>query len=222
MFRKSICLFMTVIMLLALAAVPATAEDAFTLRNGIRFGDSMATVREKETLPFKEDECTQERLWTQKGTVAGFPNVQLLYVFTDGKLQQVKWQLDEYPSNDAYDDVYAKLYKSYVGKYGDALGYTNGSCHLITTTAMEGAVLTYTIYRDYLDGVGDMRDYDEWIVDFGKDEHVKIDLAQFYYGESYSKLKRTIWIGYKYFTEAEWDAAIQQKKTENQAVLNDI
>lgn len=101
MFRKSICLFMTVIMLLALAAVPATAEDAFTLRNGIRFGDSMATVREKETLPFKEDECTQERLWTQKGTVAGIANVRIEYIFSADKLQEVVWEKGAFLSTAA-------------------------------------------------------------------------------------------------------------------------
>ena len=50
--------------------MPEESSYGFTLRNDVRFGDSMATVRAKETLPFDEDRCTQERLRTLKGTVA--------------------------------------------------------------------------------------------------------------------------------------------------------
>ena len=211
------------------------APRSFTLRNDIHFGDSMATVRAKETLPFKEDECTQECLWTQKGTVAGVGGIHLRYMFTDGKLQEIEWQLDEYPafSVEAYDEAYAQLYKMLEDNYGSALGYKHGRCHPVTTHIIDSAVYLWKHVNEADDGhfynpssiecLKNMRRYDEWVVHFGQNEHVKLDLVQLYCAiGNHSTRWRFVFVGYKYFTEMEWDAAIQQKKTENQAVFNDI
>jgi len=211
------------VLLLGLSAVSACAEETFTLRNGIQFGDSIAEVRAKETIPFKEDECDDTKLWTKKeGTVAGFSNVQIAYFFDEeGKLEEVKWQLPSRSTTDSSDADYEKLYKAFVSKYGSALGYTNDKCHIITTTAMDGGVMMAYLY-DMLDGYGDVRDYDEWVHEYGSDHNVKIDMCQFYYGTSYSSLSYNIWIGYKYFSDADLKEAQQEKQNEQQEVLNDI
>lgn len=224
MFRKTFRVLMLAALLLALLLSSVTAESGFTLRNGICFGDSMETVREKETLPFSEIAeifLEENQLQTESGEVAGFKGVSVRYTFEEGRLAEVMWDMGNFSSNELSDSCYEKLYKAYTSKYGAALGNTNGKCHLITSNAMDEAVTLFMFYS-LSDGVGDMRDYAEWIVHYGQNENVKIDLVQFYYGESYSKLCRTICVGYKYFTDDDLDAAIQEKETENQTITNDI
>lgn len=217
--KKWLALVLVIIM--TLGNLPALGEE-FTLRNGVQFGDTIAQVRAKETIPFKEDECDETTLWTQKGSVAGFSDVQIAYFFDEeGKLEEVKWQLPDRTSTESSDADYEKLYKAFVSKYGSPLGYDNGDCHIITTRAFDGGIMIAYMY-DMMDGYGDERDYDEWIYEYGNGHNVKIDMLQFYNGASYSAIKYRIWIGYKYFSDADLQEARQEKQNEQQSVLNDI
>jgi len=207
---------------LLLGCMPALAAEEFTLRNGVKFGDTMDEVRAKETLAFKAYEEGATSLSTEKGVVAGISDVSITYFFDDNnQLEEVRWNLPSRTYVDSSDSDYAALYKAFASKYGTPLGYDNGSCYIITGSALEGAVTIYSLY-ELLDGIGDMRDYDEWDVTYGDDDHVKIEIAQYYWGTSYSDRKFSINVGYKHFTDADLEAAQQEKREENEAVMNDI
>ena len=221
--KKVLSVFLALQMLLMIA-YPALAEGEFVLRNDIRFGDTMAQVRAKETLGIAEDEGDEDTFWTNHGKVAGFDDVQVMYNFDEnGKLYEVKWVLSNRTNADSSDTDYSKLEKAMREKYGTTLGLTNGDCYIITTSALESAVTLYGLYTMLFDnGVGDMRDYDEWDYEYSNGHHVKIELAQYYYGASYSEREYGINVGYKYFSDADLEAARQEKQAESSAVMNDI
>ena len=208
---------------LLLGVAPAMAAEEFTLRNGIKFGDTMDEVRAKETLAFKES-SSENRLITVKGTVASIDNVAIEYFFGDsGLLTQISWECPSLSHMDTSDNDYSKLYKAFVSKYGKPLGYEDGECFIITGTAINGAVIITQLYSTLMEsGVGDIRNYAEWDHEYTDADHVKIELVQYYYGTSYANREYSISVCYKHFTEADLEAAQQEKRNENEAVMNDI
>ncbi len=221
MMKKMLSMLMTMLLLWSFAGA-AHAENEFVLRNGIQFGDTKEEVRAKETIAINEEEGDEQSLWTEEGSVAGFEEVVICYVFDDeDKLIEVKWQLPESYYSDTSDSIYSKMKKALSEKYGTPLGYTNGDFYIITTIAVTGAAVfagTYKLVGKY----GDLRDYDEWDYEYQNGQHVKIDLIQFYTGATYNSLQYRVWIGYKHFTDEELNAAKEEKQEENAAVLNDI
>ncbi len=208
--------------LLAMLALPAMAEEGFTLRNGVQFGDTREQVKAKETLEWNPGDCHDQMLGTKDGTVAGINGVSIVYYFDDdGKLEDVVWSLPRRTSANSSDSDYSKIYKALAEKYGSPLGYTNDACYIITGNALENAVTMYMLL-DLCGAYGDMRDYDEWDYTFGKDSHVKIEIAQYVAGSSILEAEYSINVGYKYFTDADLQAAQDAKREKNQAVMNDI
>lgn len=208
-----------------LGGAPALAEESgFTLRNGVKFGDTVDEVKAKETFEVDTTQGDEYNLYMAKGTVAGISDTEIWYRFDEmtGLLYDVRWSLPSYYSADSSDNDYSKLYKAFVSKYGDPLGYSNGSCYIITGSAIEAAATIGYLYKELLDGVGDIRDYAEWDVKVGNGEHVKIELVQYYYGTSYSDMQYYINVGYSDFTDEELENALKEKREENEAVMNDI
>lgn len=161
-------------------------------------------------------------LRTERGTVAGISDVIICYDFDeDGKLVEVVWRLPNRTYADSSDSDYSTLYKAFVQKYGSPLGYTGGDCYIITGKALDGAATWYLLY-DMFDMYGTMRDYDEWDYKIGNGEHVKIEIAQGSWGESILEADYHIYVGYKYFTDADLQEAMDEKRQENEAVMNDI
>lgn len=221
MWKKLVSGFLAM-MLLATMVLTASAEDTYTLRNGVQFGDTVEQVRAKETLAWHEDDCSDTMLRTERGTVAGISDVIICYDFDeDGKLVEVVWRLPNRTYADSSDSDYSTLYKAFVQKYGSPLGYTDGDCYIITGNALNFIAMMYMLY-DMSDMYGKLRDYDEWVWDFGQGEHVKIEIAQGSWGESILEADYHIYVGYKYFTDADLQEAMDEKRQENEAVMNDI
>lgn len=221
MWKKLVSGFLAMMFLTAMV-LTASAEDTFTLRKGVQFGDTMEQVRAKETLAWNEDDCSDTLLATEDGTVAGISDVRIEYYFDEnGKLEEVEWWLPERSYADSSDSDYSKLYKALAQKYGSPLGYTGGSCYIITGKALEGIALSCYL-SEWTDMYGDLRDYDEWVWDFGQGEHVKIEIAQGCGGSSILDADYHIFVGYKYFTDADLQEAQDEKQQENQAVMDDI
>lgn len=210
------------VMLLAMLALPAMAEEGFTLRNGVQFGDTMEQVKAKETLEWNLASCDDNSLQTEEGTVAGISGVTITYQFDeDGKLEEVYWELPYRTSANSSDSDYSKIYKALAEKYGSPLGYTNDACYIITGWALTFTPLLCYAYEG-LEMYADMRDYDEWDHTFGKDDHVKIEIAQYACGSSILEADYGIYVSYKYFTDADLQDALDAKREKNQAVMNDI
>lgn len=224
MMKKLLSTIMAMLLLWSFA-VSAHAENEFVLRNGIQFGDTKEQVRAKETIAINEERSEDEEdlghLWTEKGNVAGFEDVIILYTFDEkDKLIEVKWCLPMRSNSDSSDNDYSKLKKAMSEKYGTPLGYTNGDCYIITTDTLTNAY-TFVGLNKMLDMPSDIRDYDEWDYEYQNGQHIKIDLVQFYITYTNSR-EYDFWVGYKHFTDEELNAAKQEKEEKNAAVLNDI
>lgn len=220
MMKKILSMIMAMLLLWSFA-ISAFAEDEFILRNGIRFGDTKENVRAKETIAIAEEKEDANEIWTIEGIVAGIEKVKIVYIFDEkDKLIEVRWQLPEKTNSDSSDNDYFKLKKAMTEKYGIPLGNTSGDCYIITTTALSGAAGWVSLCA--MIGVGDIANYDEWNYEYQNNQHVKIDLVQFYSGANYSSRQYDIWVGYKHFTDEELNTAKQEKEEENAAVLNDI
>lgn len=210
-------------MLLILCCVTsAFAEEEFTLRSGIKFGDTIEDILEKETtLTRKSDDSN----WFT-GTIAGYKDSEALFSFDDdGKLVDMGYSFtqfgNDYKSSSDVSDVYATLYKSVVRKYGSSLGNTGGNVELITGSAMTRmGIVVYMIGG--MDGCdGDYLDYDEWIVDC-TGGHVKIDLISYYFRDSNYEYHFNVDLSYRFYTDAEYEEALNEKIAERKAVDDDI
>lgn len=219
--KKNIIRLISMLLVLC-CATSAFAEEEFTLRSGIKFGDTIEDIVEKETTLTREDDDSN---WF-KGTIAGYKDSQALFSFDDnGKLEDMCYAFDQfgndYKSSSDVSDVYATLYKSVVRKYGSPLGNTGGNVELITGSAMTRmGIVVYMIGG--MDGYdGDYLDYDEWIVDC-TGGHVKIDLISYYYRDSSYDYHFQVDLSYRFYTDAEYEEALNEKIAERKAVDDDI
>lgn len=211
---KSFRISIAILCMILLLCSTALADD-FTLRSDIHFGDTMETILQKETTLTRTSETSN----SFSGTIAGYSGSTCDFAFDDeGKLISMTYEFD-CTSRDSTNSHYKTLYDSLVRKYGSPLGNTNGSCHLITGPAMDKIGFVYFIRT--IDGwSADYYDYDEWIVDCD-DYHVKIDLVS-YYVRNQSTYLYYANLSYKQYTDAEYQAALNEKKTEREAIDNDL
>ncbi len=199
----------------------AFAEDGFTLRNGILFGDTMADILNKETKLTRSGDDSN----SFKGTIAGYSGAECTFSFDDDdKLVSMNYTFGSSicgSSRDTTKDVYKKLYDSVVRQYGKPLGNTGGKCYLITGPAIDSMSLVVYLLGT-LDGYkGDYIDYDEWTLRY--DEYnVKIDLISYYYRDKDYDYHYTVGLSYHKYTDAEYDAKVQEKKGEQEEIDNDI
>lgn len=94
--------------LLILSCVPfALAEDDFTLRSGIVFGDTLEQIVSKETTLMQDADDPN----TFKGKIAGYDDADCHFLFdSDGSMYDMCYSFDEACTDrDATKDVYQKL-----------------------------------------------------------------------------------------------------------------
>ena len=198
----------------------ALAAADFTLRSGIKFGDTMEDILTKEKTLTRESEDSN---WF-KGKIAGYSDAQCYFKLNDdGKLIDMEYSFGSSvcSSRDEMNNVYKKLYDSLKRQYGNPLGNTGGSCELITGGAIESMIITVYAFGS-LDGYSaDYTDYDEWIVDCD-DYHVKIDMASYYLRDKSYDYTYTVSLSYHYYTDEDYDAAVREKEGERQEVDDDL
>lgn len=212
-----------------LIGVSAIAEEnTFTLRDGIQFGDTMEEVKTKESLGVAENSTGAPYLTSNSGTVAGIPHVRIQYSFdkATGLLNDVLWYLPLYDVDEISNAVeisnneYNTLHDAFVKKYGQPLGYSNGSCYIISGQAISYAFDTIDQFSSFLGWTGDICNYAEWDVNLGNGHHVKIELVQFCYGPSSMGYMNSV--SYTPFTDEDLENALKEKQEENDALMNDI
>ena len=213
---KSFRISIAILCMILLLCSTALADD-FTLRSDIHFGDTMETILQKETTLTRTSETSN----SFSGTIAGYSVSTCDFAFDDeGKLISMTYEFD-CTSRESTNSHYKTLYDSLVRKYGSPLGNTNGSCHLITGPAMSNMAVWVYLFGTFNGWSADYYDYDEWTVDCD-DYHVKIDLVSFYYRNSDYEYTYEVNLSYKQYTDAEYQAALDEKKTEREAVDNDL
>ena len=219
--KRLIGLLLCVCMLAAGWNVAFAEEGSpFELRNGIHFGDTIDEIVEKETTLTRTSEDSN----SFDGRIAGYDNAECTFTFDDnGGLEDMHYAFgtEVCDSRDALEDVYKTLGQSLIRKYGSPIGNTGGSCELITGSAMSNMGLIVGLIGT-MDGFdGDYIDYDEWIVD-AENGHVKIDLVGYYYRDSDYDYYYYVDLSYKFYTDEEYDAAVQEKQAEREEVDNDL
>ena len=189
------------------------------MRSGIEFGDTLDDIVAKETTLTQSEEYDDMFV----GTIAGYDNADCSFFFdSDGKLISMKYGFDNcFSTRDNGDSIYETLYDSLKRKYDDPLGYSNGSCYMITGPAVNSMAM-WVYVLGALDGYkADYIDYDEWVVDAG-DYNVKIDLTYYYLRDSDYEYEYYLELSYLKFTDEEYDEAINEKQAEQEAVDNDL
>jgi len=200
--------------------------DSFTLRNDIKFGDSYETVKNKETLPFGEDDDSvlddgTRQVFTEEGTVAGIDDCTIMFRFSpDDRLNEMKYSYSFIKSKDTIEYDYKTIYDGLKRKYGDPLNYRNGNVSLITTNAIDGAIGLVALFNA-MDIAADYLDYNEWIVELEDGNNVKIDIISFYTG-GISDRSYNLNVGYKLFTDKDMEQAIADKQASTAAVDDDL
>ncbi len=210
--------------LLALSCISfALADDEFTLRSGIKFGDTMDDILAKETTLVRKSEDGNEYL-SFLGKIAGYDDAGCTFYFDDdGKLNDVWYTfINVCTSKDTTNDVYKKLYQSLVRQYGTPLGNTNGSCYSITGKAILNMSLWVHYFVPLNDNfAGNYINYDEWIVK-ADGYNVKIDLISYYVRDATYEYQYFLDLSYHYFTDADVEEALNEKKSEQEEVDRDL
>ncbi len=207
--------------ILFLGCINVAAAEEFQLRNGIHFGDDLETVKSKETLPIRNSSKDDTNDVWFDGKIAGIEG-SVRYTFDEENkgLIDMQYSFDSNSNKDFIDSGYSTLYNSLVRKYGKPLGNTGGNFDMITGSAFDSCVQTIALYM-YLSGTGDLRDYDEWIVECDG-YNVKIDLISYYRrSKDYDYYYQNV-MSYHYFTDQDRLDAINKKMEENAAVDNDL
>ena len=195
------------------------AEEDFTLRNGILFGDTIDVILEKETTLVREDEDSN---WF-KGKVAGYNDTGCGFYFDDdGKLISMDYDFSEScTSREATESIYKKLYDSLVRQYGKAKGYTGGNAYIITGPAISKMNLWVYLLGELENNAGDYYDYDEWVIDLDS-YHVKIDLISYYYRNKDYEYSYFLDLSYHKFTDEDVEKKLKDKQSEQDEVDNDL
>lgn len=215
--KRMLAGFLAVLLVLSCSAA-AFAQEEFTLRSGIHFGDTMEDILSKETKLVRESETSN---WF-KGTIAGFENASCGFYFdNDGKLTSMDYSFTDMDSRTEVNDDYKTLYDSLVRKYGKPLGNVGGKIDPITGPALMRMAVLVQLYK-FLDGYdADYMDYDEWRVDT-LGGHVKIDLVSYYYRDDDYKYCYQLDLSYHFYTDADYEQAVSDKIAKRNEIDNDL
>lgn len=209
--KKGIFLSMAIILVCCL--VSTVYAEAFQLRNGILFGDSLETVKGKEQLELKEDESLGVTYYCGYGTVAGFDGEVDFYFGDSDALSDMSYKFRNV--GGSAENIYSTLRDSITNKYGESLGNANGKTHLITGKAFEDAEFTVSAGKMF-GQPGGYLGYDEWLVECDGGA-VKIDLVYYY-----SRDVEMVALSYRFCSSEEIDGLLQEQQDHADAINGDI
>lgn len=225
--------------------------DAFTLRNGIHFGDSFEEVKEKETIELNnlqryEDDLETEGFETEAdnikkksdttyvyskyGTIANIENSQIKFTFKDNSLTKMEYTLGNYDSYDASEaskletllkDNFESVVSTLTEKYGDPIYIEEGKEFKFHTSVWE----TYKMIMEFMSmGLGgDTIGFKEWLVEAEDGSHVVIDAGAFYNESLYDgSLRGEFEVAYEIIPDDKWDDVINTAIEKKNNMDNDL
>lgn len=217
--KKILSWLVAVIMLTSCAQI--CFAESFSLRNGIAYGDTMADVEQKEALGIAEK--TSTTLKTVEGTISSIANSYIIYTFSsDGTLADVYMDFGVHIGRtEQAISAYETVYKALTGKYGSPSSITNDAWYVIYGSAVE----RYASNASFLKGLGltpSLQDKAQWILRFDN-INVKIDLIRYApNGVSAKSISSDVILSYRFFTDAEEQAAIDALNNQQQSNQNDL
>ncbi len=195
--------------------------DNFSLRNGIGFGDTMASVEEKES--FSIAERTENTLKTVEGTIASIDKSYIIYTFSsNGILEDVYMDFGVHIGKPEQAKLaYSTVYEALVGKYGTPSEIEGGAWYVIYGSAVE----KFASNASFLQGLGltpSLQDCAQWILRYD-DINAKIDLIRYApNGVSSKSVSSDVIVSYHFFTDDEEQKAINALDDQKQSNQNDL
>lgn len=190
------------------------------LRNDIRFGDSLAEVKAKETLEIKSE--TADELRTGSGVLAGVDVKSVIYRFEDGKLVSVLWDVLN-SRNDIFPPlIFDDLQSALTAKYGTPDSTDTNSFFLIHGAAIDEMLdlasedLAFTMMMIWGEA-GPIKQC-EWQIDSHHNENVKIDLLYYKVAEEDFRIR----LSFDVYTDEQLEQMIQLDKEGNNSIQNDL
>lgn len=219
--KRLVSVLVSLVLMVSCFSSALAAED-FTLRSGIKFGDTLEDILAKEktlTRDSDDDDYEGKKSYRFEGKIAGYSDADCKFSFDDdGKLIDMEYLFDS-DTRDEMSDVYKKLYDSLKRQYGTPLGNTGGSLYSFTGSTFD-SLFAALVVGQYSGWKVDYVDYDEWVVDCDG-YHVKIDMVSYYTIAEYLKSYKVV-LSYHYFTNEEFIAKVQEKEAERQEVDGDL
>lgn len=217
--KKIVCLM--IIMLCTFSIAISFAEE-FTLRNGIKFGDSVETVKEKETLEIKNE--GENEIRTASGELAGVNVDAIVYRFDEGgKLVSVLWEVlndgrNPYFPQKKFDSLNTALIKKYgVPDNTDTQSFfiiQGAAIEEMMKLAQESSLFQFSMAL----GIAGPVKQSEWQIESKDNQNVKIDLLYYkVYDEDYR-----IRLSYDLYTDEELEEQQRLKESEENNVQDDL
>lgn len=179
----------------------STSKEQFALRNGIHFGDSKETVKEKETTLKLKDDSSYLEYW---GDIAGYTGEATFYFDDNGGLCDLKYEIETTSGRSYADTIYEKIEDSCNRQYGTPYGTSSSDIYF---PLYGKAFQNYTSYLALVDwGLyksAKMVDYTQWTPRSSYDnENVTIDLVMYYITTNIDS-KYVICTSYHYYSDEE-------------------
>ncbi len=176
------------------------AKKGFQPRNGITFDDTIAEVKQKETLTPSETNGQYPALLNYNGTIDGM-SVTVEYIFDGkaGKLIDIYYGFGNNNSRESADSDYEAQKSILVQNYGSPLGNKGGKTYKVTGSAFDAASRSSSMMK-MIGGDGGLQQYDEWIIE-ENGYKVKVDLVCAYRRDSKANYVYSIFLSYHYFTD---------------------
>lgn len=165
--------WMMLIMLLA-GVLSTACADEFTLRNGIRFNDTMDEVLSKETEPFATIDREGGMLKTEEGQISNIYGTSVDFHFEEDQLYAMYYRYPAFKLDWATAGCYELINEALVEKYGRSLSGRAAE------SVIQSGCFTADSLIAYLSG-GSVCQGDEWLIEYS-DYSVKIEHIYYYNG----------------------------------------
>ena len=171
--KKSVALLLCIV-LSTICFLSSSMAEPFTMSNGIQFGDSPATVKQKETLSYEK---TEDGALVFSGTFLGY-ECEVKYYFENNGLVDVLYEFNSNRELSDANEQYSKIKDHIIQQYGEPMDNPDGTLYKVFGKAFEQAfnmIKAAQVFGEPSDKVT----YNEWLYESGTSQ-TKIDTFEYY------------------------------------------
>lgn len=241
---KRVISILSLLALLASLFPVAFADDTFTLRDGIEFGDTLDTVESKNKTLKKVTTCKQYNYirtaninsvdWLEQafkkypdngvwfnGKILGWADMDCGFFFRDDALigMNYSFPFTKYGSDSAVA-CYRDIRDSLIKKYGEPLDISDGYTFVLTGPAFERMNRVKYLSAWEVTSEVETIDTKEWYIE-KESYNVKIDLVIYTYSRNKS-YDIFIDLSYQKFTPEEYEKALQKNRAKANALDDEL
>lgn len=226
--RRTKCTVLIFLLLLACMVTTACSSGTstpsakgsapeFVLRNDIRFGDTIETVKAKETVEIRSESSTE--LKTKSCELAGVDVNSVIYRFDEnGKLISVLWDVMNSANSIFAPVTFDSLKASLEAKYGPPSNTDTQSSFVIQGSAISEMMNDDIFLLGMITGTSGPIQQCEWQIESHGNQNVKIELL--YYKRKKDSYR--VRLSYDMYTDEELDAILLDDLLTEQNNMNDL